>query len=129
MATASATAATLAASTLRYISFEHDGSAEHEVAAVPEVTGLDVFGRRGRSGFSTNAASFKTSLPGAICCAWAQIAVAGRRLVRLDAERHNVTLPRRIGRPLAQRHKAGWIARHMVGRQHDDNRVGATPRR
>ena len=43
---------------------------------------------------------------------------------RLDAERHDEALGRRNGGLLAERNEPGAVLDDVVGRQHDDDRVG-----
>ena len=100
---------------------EQNGGAEHEVAAVPEIAGLDVV-LGGRLVRLLDEFGNAADLAGH-GFARADVAVFGRRALRLDAEGHDA--PALGGdQPLATGSDKGWrIADDVIGRQRQHHRL------
>ncbi|MET3312648.1 hypothetical protein ABIF41_004489 [Bradyrhizobium japonicum] len=111
------------ASTLRRIDLavfvEQDGCREHEVAAVPQIARIDVVGRLHRVRLLDEARDC-VHLAGDHL-AQADIAVFGRRPLRLDAEGDDAPGARGGEAFAAGRDEGGLVLHHVVGgeREHD----------
>ena len=101
----------------------HDIGAEEEIARIPEVAVGDV----ALGGCAVRLLDETLELVDIVAFgergAGLDVAVARRRMIRLDAEGHDVSAARRLGRLAAELHEGRLVAHDMIGGEHRDDRV------